>query len=153
MSDTLLDEMEARWAPRDSNVFKLVPDLFQVQITALYENIGSPAVSSNNFWTVYQQLWDAFHQVPQDPDMQKILEEQREMDPMDCSIDIPLIPGLAPLRNNRYGHNFGDVYMGGVPAEELIEQDLDTSGSEANGGVVISQGTHRVFAEFSDEEG
>jgi len=59
--------MEARWAPRNNPVFRLVLPTFAQQAATLYADMGEPAVSSLTFWAVYQGLLAAFHALPDDP--------------------------------------------------------------------------------------
>jgi hypothetical protein len=146
--------MEALWAPKDNSVFDLVPALFEEQVSTIYQNHGSPLVSSNNFWTVYQILLADFRQVPYVAEMEHIFEEQQRLDPMKCEVDVQLIPGLKPLRNDHYLNGVdGEVYLGGVrdlvgKADEIqrgIDHVEDTVLEESGGGT-------RVFAELTSDE-
>lgn len=45
VTDEILDEFEAKWAPPSHPVFKLVPDTFGEYAQQLYMEIGSPLVT------------------------------------------------------------------------------------------------------------
>ena len=110
--------MEGDWCPPNLDVFKLVPDIFQIHIERVYQAIGSPAVSSNNFWTVYSLLCDEFKKdaCVDDPQMQEVFNQQQNLNPLQSEVDIPVLPGLAPLHNNRYLLEVDDdIYLGGAP--------------------------------------
>jgi hypothetical protein len=134
--------MERDWCPSDLEVFKLVPDVFQVHIERVYQAIGSPAISSNNFWTVYSLLCDEFKKdaCVGDPQMQEVFNTQQTLDPLQSAVEIPVLPDLAPLRNDRYLIGVdGDIYLGGAP-EHMGFTDENEDRDE------------RVFVHFSDEE-
>jgi hypothetical protein len=131
--------MERDWCPPDLEVFKLVPDVFQLHIERVYQAIGSPEISSNNFWTVYSLLCEEFKKdaCVDDPQMQETFNRQQILDPLQ-SADIPVLPGLAPLRNDRYllGVDSNDIYLGGAPEHMgFTDENVD-----------------RIFVDFSDEE-
>jgi len=139
VSDAFFNEMEQQWCPPDLEVFKLVPDHFQIHVTRLYESIGSPTVSSNNFWTVYASLYNAFKDDSclETLGMQNILSAQCNFDPLQSPVDIPIPSEWTPLRNDRYFQGTdGDQDVGGAP------HGMDfTAGNEV-----------RVFTDFTDEE-
>ena len=130
--------MERDWCPSDLEVFKLVPNVFQLHIERVYQAIGSPAISSNNFWTVYSLLCEEFKKdaCVGDPQMQEVFNTQQTLDPLQ-SVEIPVLPGLAPLRNDRYLIGVdGDIYLGGAPEHMgFIDENecrffVDLSGEE-----------------------
>ena len=130
--------MERDWCPSDLEVFKLVPNVFQLHIERVYQATGSPAISSNNFWTVYSLLCEEFKKdaCVGDPQMQEVFNTQQTLDPLQ-SVEIPVLPGLAPLRNDRYLIGVdGDIYLGGAPEHMgFIDENecrffVDLSGEE-----------------------
>ena len=134
--------MERDWCPPDLEVFKLVPDIFQLHVERVYEAIGSPEISSNNFWTVYSLLCQEFKKdaCVDDPQMQETFNRERNLDPLQSAVDIPVLPNLAPLRNDRYllEVDSNDIYLGGAP------EHMGFTASDENGG--------RLFVDFSDQE-
>ena len=131
--------MERDWCPSDLEVFKLVPNVFQLHIERVYQAIGSPAISSNNFWTVYSLLCEEFKKdaCVGDPQMQEVFNTQQTLDPLQ-SVEIPVLPGLAPLRNDRYLLEVDDdIYLGGAPEHMGF--------TDENGG-------GRIFVNLSDDE-
>jgi hypothetical protein len=131
--------MERDWCAPDLEVFKLVPDIFQLHIERIYQAIGSPAISSNNFWTVYSLLCNEFKKDDSvdDPQMQEAFNRQQNLDPLQSPVDIPVLPGLAPLRNDRYLLGVDDdIYLGGAPEHVGF--------TDENGGC--------IFVDFSDKE-
>lgn len=131
--------MEQEWCPPNLEVFKLMPDVFQVHVMRIYQALGSPTVSSNNFWTVYSLLCGEFKKDTciDDLRMQEVLDNQQNFNPLQSPVDIPVLPGLAPLCNDQYFLGDGsDVYIGGAP------QDMGFTGR--NGEC--------IFVEFGDEE-
>ena len=131
--------MERDWCAPDLEVFKLVPDIFQLHIERVYQTIGSPAISSNNFWTVYALLCNEFKKdaCVDDLQMQEGFNRQQNFDPLQSPVNIPVLSGLAPLRNDRYLLGVDDdVYLGGAPEHMGF--------TDENGG--------RIFVDFSDEE-
>ena len=131
--------MERDWCLPDLEVFKLVPDVFQLHVERVYQAIGSPAISSNNFWTVYSLLCNEFRKdaCVDDLQMQEVFNRQQNLDPLQSPVDIPVLPGLALLRNDRYLLGVDDdIYLGGA---------LEHMGFIDNNGECI-------FVDFSDEE-
>jgi hypothetical protein len=139
VGDDLFNEMEREWCPPELEVFKLVPDVFQFHIERVYQAIGSPEISSNNFWTVYSLLCDEFKKddCVDDPQMHEAFQRQQNLDPLQSAVDIPVLPGLAPLRNDRYLLGVdGDIYLGGAPEHMGF--------TDENRG--------RTFVDFSDSD-
>jgi len=101
VGDDLFNEMERHWCQSDLEVFKLVPDFFQLHIERVYQAIDSPAISSDNFWTVYSLLCGEFKKdaYVDDPQMQEVFNTQQNLDPLQSAVEIPVLPGLTPLRN------------------------------------------------------
>ena len=131
--------MERDWCSPELDVFKLVPDIFRLHIERVYQAIGSPEISSNNFWTVYSLLCNEFKKdaCVDDPQMQEAFNSQQNFDPLQSAVDIPVLPGLAPLCNDRYLLGVdNDIYLGGAP--------------EHMGFTGENEG--RVFVDFSDDE-
>ncbi|KAJ7719745.1 hypothetical protein B0H16DRAFT_1336478, partial [Mycena metata] len=134
----LFNEMEAQWAPPTDPVFDLAPPVFTTKIVAIYESLGSPAVSSTNFWEVYSQLLNSI--IPIQEELSAAIHEQ------DNAFDAPieLLPEQAELRQ---GANAvaGFEYYGGVPD---FAPDAPESGDE-NGD---DEEDHRDFADLTDIE-
>lgn len=118
-----------RWAPRDNEVFDLVPPTFEAQAKVLWTVIGEPSVSSDNFWLVYGQLLAVFKASPVDPELHLVLEAQSRFNPMEHVVEAPLLPDLAPLRNDRYFAG-GGIYLGGAP----VDDDLGVPGIDSDEG-------------------
>ena len=131
--------MERDWCLPDLEVFKLVPDVLQLHVERVYQAIGSLAISSNNFWTVYSLLCNEFRKdaCVDDLQMQEVFNRQQNLDPIQSPVDIPVLPGLALLHNDRYLLGVdNDIYLGGAP-EHM--------------GFIDDNGEH-IFVDFSDEE-
>lgn len=107
------------YAPKEHEVFQLVPPDFEAIITEMYVSIGQPAVARGTCWDVYRQLLarfhalDNLHNIPQDLDAQWGYALTMARD--DHANDNQLIPNLTPLRNGEdvIGPG-GSYYMGGV---------------------------------------
>ena len=51
-----------------------------------------------------------------DPQMQEAFNRQQNLDPLQSKVDIPVLPDLAPLCNDRYLLEVDDdIYLGGAP--------------------------------------
>ena len=131
------DRMENRWASPGGDVFQLVPPLFREHVSDHYNSLGSPAVSSNNLWTVYTSLLQKFRSIPPSIAMEQVFELQKNLDPMSCDLEVPLLPNLSLLRNNRY-------FDGLLDSGEGSQAPLSDSEEFV--------GPHRVFAEFSEDD-
>jgi len=137
--------METRWASPGGDVFQLVPPIFQKQVSDCYNSLGSPVISSNNLWTAYSSLLQKFRSIPPSVAMDHILEFQKNIDPMSCNLEIPLLPNLAPLRNNRY---FIRTLDGGEPILPFDSGYVDEGPSVD----IEFGGPHRVFVDFSEDD-
>ncbi|KAJ7139358.1 hypothetical protein C8R44DRAFT_605301, partial [Mycena epipterygia] len=118
----LFNEMEQQWAPSEDPVFQLAPPVFTTKILELYESLGSPAVSSNNFWEVYTALLNGIVLIDHDDELTANIQD------MDAAFDSPieLIPSQKPLRQG-YNAVAGYVYLGGLndppPLERTSEDE------------------------------
>jgi hypothetical protein len=131
--------MERDWCLLDLEVFKLVPDVFQLHVEQVYQAISSPAISSNNFWTVYSLLCNEFKKdaCVDDPQMQEAFNRNQNLDLLQSPVDIPVLPGLAPLHNDRYLLGVDDnIYLGGAPEHMGF----------------TNENREHIFVDFSDEE-
>ena len=131
--------MERDWCPPDLEVFKLVPNVFQLHVEQVYQAIGSPAILSNNFWMVYSLLCNEFRKdgCVDDLQMWEVFNRQQNLDPLQSLVDIPVLPGLAPLRSDWYLLGVDDnIYLGGAPEHMGFTDDNE----------------EHIFVDFSDEE-
>lgn len=130
----LFDDMEQTWAPPTDPVFKLVPDTFQKQISAIYTALDSSQVTLINFWIIYTALLDGFT-----PDVQNSLAEELLGIEDHFEFKETLIPNQRDLRA---GDAYGNYkYLGGLAnpppeSDEEEEQDADP----------------REYADFTDDE-
>ncbi|KAJ7214559.1 hypothetical protein GGX14DRAFT_360127, partial [Mycena pura] len=114
-----INTVRALYAPKDHEVFQLVPPDFGVIITQIYIEIGQPPITRESCWDIYLQLLgqfralDSVHDIPRDMDERwgHALTLARD----DHAKDIELIPNLQPLRNGDEVVGLGgSYYMGGV---------------------------------------
>jgi len=86
--------------------------------------MGCPPVTSDTVWTVYLQLLGRFRALGNDPVLIPILESHRQMTQIIDDEDMPLLPGLRPLRN---GDNvigmYQDEHVGGDSVASVINSD------------------------------
>ena len=124
----MFDEMEAKWAPRDDPVFKLVPDAFHDQISAFYDALDRPVIALHTFWAIYVALLNMFT-----PELQQTLANdiQHANDHFEESAPPPLLAEQAnlPAPAGAWGYD----YLGGL-ANPPPAQDP------------------RKYAEFTDDE-
>ncbi|KAJ7432412.1 hypothetical protein B0H11DRAFT_1760479, partial [Mycena galericulata] len=114
-----VDSVRALYAPKDHEVFQLVPPDFQAIITEMYVQLGEPIVTRESCWDVYLQLLgqfrnlDSVHNIPQNLDEQWGYTMTMARD--EFAKEIELIPNLQPLRkgDDIIGPG-GSYYMGGV---------------------------------------
>ena len=101
VSPSLLDELEATYAPPDHPVFQLVPPAFADRAKVFYANMGDPIVTFSNFWAIYERLLQDFKDhCNLDQDIQLVLtahdERVRNVHEEDPG---QILPGLKELRN------------------------------------------------------
>ena len=100
--DSLFDEMEAKYAPPDHEVFQLTPFPFDSRANKYYEEMGRPPVSSDSFWNVYQQLLVRFQGARAEPsesdDLTKVLSDLESHTERIAKEKVDVHPGLKPLR-------------------------------------------------------
>jgi hypothetical protein len=113
----LFDEMEKEWADPLDPVFHLSPPAFKKHATAIYDQIGRPDVTSDNFWEVYAGFLTAFRSLPDDPELAKTLQSVGE----DEVVEIPLLPGLRPLDSGRLDGSGNRVVSDAVDDLDLRE--------------------------------
>jgi len=82
--------MEKHWAPQHLPIFDLVPPAFEKQITAFYNSLGCPTISSNNFWDIYIQLVNLFQTLCFLPHIAEALG----MADLGAEEHVPLLSGL-----------------------------------------------------------
>ncbi|KAJ7053074.1 hypothetical protein C8F01DRAFT_997387, partial [Mycena amicta] len=110
-----VEQIRNLYAPRDHDVFQLVPKDFAVLASQFYAQMGSPAVTRTNAWTVYLGLLTAFehldnlHRIPSEIDTEwgyaltMARDDYRED-------ELELLPNLKDLAQGREGY----IYYGGV---------------------------------------
>ncbi|KAJ6613735.1 hypothetical protein B0H10DRAFT_1804947 [Mycena sp. CBHHK59/15] len=114
-----IDDVRALYAPKDHEVFQLVPPDFQAIITQIYIESGQPPVTRESCWDVYLLLLGQFraldtaHNIPQNIDVEWGYALTMARD--DYAKDVELIPNLHPHRNrdNVIGPD-RSYYVGGV---------------------------------------
>ncbi|KAJ7032819.1 hypothetical protein C8F04DRAFT_958458, partial [Mycena alexandri] len=115
---------QLQFAPRENEVFQLVPPDFHAIIAQIYVEIGEPPVTRGSCWDVYRQLLSAFraldeaHHIPHDIDTEWGYMTAGD----EHAGDIELAPNLQPLRNGDdvVGQD-GFYYMGGVNNGEGLD--------------------------------
>ncbi|KAJ7177077.1 hypothetical protein C8R46DRAFT_1246406 [Mycena filopes] len=157
-----IEEVREQFAPRDNEVFELVPPDFHAIIAQIYVEIGEPPITRGTCWDVYRQLLGAFrgldatHDIPQDIDA----EWGYAMAGDEHANDIDLTPGLQPLRNgdNVVGAN-GFYYMGGVNGGQGLDEEhsiqldqmLDADEPPVVGSDAVDS-DDEILVWFSDED-
>jgi hypothetical protein len=86
--------MDIEWANPSDPKFLLVPPAFEVHAVAIYDEMGQPAITSNNFWEVYLEMLALFRVLPDDPDLTESLrhlqdEDAKEMELLSNLQDLP----------------------------------------------------------------
>ncbi|KAJ7763607.1 hypothetical protein DFH07DRAFT_867353 [Mycena maculata] len=93
VSSQILDEMEARFAPPDHEVFQLVPPEFDHWANIYYDAMERPVVQHETFWDIYCQLLAYFTQVPDvEVDLQIPLSSHKETARRIDKEEVPLLP-------------------------------------------------------------
>ncbi|KAF7300898.1 hypothetical protein MKEN_01316100 [Mycena kentingensis (nom. inval.)] len=153
------------YAPRDHDVFKLVPEDFSIIAMDFYAALGSPTVTRDNVWEVYlgilkqfEQL-DAIHRIPPEMDSQwgYALTMARDDYRVD---DLELIPNLKLLEQGSGSH----AYYGGVnngrglgpdhhaQLDAMLEQDEPLPAETIQPAPINIVEDEMLFAEFSSDE-
>ena len=122
----LFDEMEKECADPLDPVFRLVPPVFEEYAITIYDQIGHPEVTSDNFWDVYTDVLTAFRSLPDDPELAKTLQCVED----DAEDEIPLLPVLRPLPDDR--HRDPGVSGGAVDDLDLREFAYFTPSEDEN---------------------
>lgn len=109
-----IDRVRNMYAPRDLDVFQLVPPDFNVIITQIYAEAGHPAVTWDSCWDVYLTLLRRLEAL--------LLRDAIDINDRwgytltqaqdDCVNEIELLPDLEELRGGE--SVIGPYYMGGV---------------------------------------
>ncbi|KAJ7841523.1 hypothetical protein B0H14DRAFT_3140219 [Mycena olivaceomarginata] len=159
-----IDTVRRIYAPRDHNIFQLVPPDFGVIISQMYNEIGQPPVTRQSCWDIYRQLLHRFHtldeiyHIPEDFDAKWGYALTMARD--DYAKEIELLPNLCPLRNGDSVIGPGGFYyMGGVNGGEGLDMEqsarLDEMLNEDEPAVANTGNddeTDEIFAWFSDDE-
>lgn len=112
-----VDYVRALYAPRDHEVFQLVPHTFNVLAKGFHLEMGSPAVTRTNVWEVYiglQRRFIALEAIPEQSEWHSSLTQAREeAEARDAGESIELLPNQEELPE---GQPLGEgyFYMGGV---------------------------------------
>lgn len=76
----LLDEMEALWSPPDNPVFELTSKSVYTRIKQLYDSIGSPLLTYNSIWDIFERLQECLAQDLQDDDREVVATEFKSLE-------------------------------------------------------------------------
>ena len=147
VSPELFDKMEQEWASPDDPVFQLVPPTFEKQVIVLYDMMGSPAVSSLTFWSVYEELLSSFRALPADPQLDEIFNTAE----LGAEDRVPILTGLRELR---HGDNVvggpGYAYYGGLESPPSVSfPSVGGDGPDGKADKTPSVDL-REYADFSD---
>lgn len=135
----LLDRLEQQYAPPDHPVFELVPAAFNACATDAYRKLGNPQVNISSFWGIYQNLLSCFNEaLVQSAHLRNAIASSHivSLEPA----DIPLLPGLKPLRKGQNPIGSGLSEDGGDFGEPEYakftdsEPDTDSSGPDTDEG-------------------
>lgn len=131
MQSEAVDYVQNLYAPPDDPVFELVPQEFNYFAQKIYEDLGSPTLTSETIWPIYRRMVERLEQLnhsgtDSENDMlslsrcieqwevQESLTAQAESDDNNDSLLYDLIAGQElPGGLDNIDHN-GYYYMGGV---------------------------------------
>ncbi|KAF8164944.1 hypothetical protein B0H34DRAFT_793384 [Crassisporium funariophilum] len=151
----------SQYAPPDHKVFQLTPPAFATRAAKrYYEAMGRPAIGSTNFWVVYQELLHCFKTTASEQDDENLLPilEQLEHDTARIAKEeIPMLPGLKPLRlgakvvgdGNDNSDSDGSIYVDMMTDEEEEEESSFNSEEEeesVHAHLTASQGSSDQYA-------
>ncbi|KAJ7348305.1 hypothetical protein DFH08DRAFT_914298 [Mycena albidolilacea] len=155
-----IDTVRNLYAPKDHEVFQLVPPDFAAIVSQMYVEIGQPPVTRQSCWDIYLQLLNCFHtldniyNIPTDVDAKWGYALTLACD--DYAKEIELLPNLRPLRNGDSVISPGGFcYMGGVnngdglDAQQCAHLDEMLNNNEPQ---IENDDDPQIFACFSDEE-
>lgn len=124
MEPEAVEYVRALYAPKDHEVFQLVPPTFNVLAKGFYVEMGSPAATRTNVWDVYldlQRRFIALEAIPEQVEWCSSLTQAREeAEARDAGESIELLPNSIELLPNQEelleGQPLGEgySYMGGV---------------------------------------
>jgi len=127
---TLLDEVEALYAPKDHPVFELVPQTFHELADNLYSAIGQPEITHETFWDIYRELLRQLRN-GQDEELAGIISSHRELESTQPDEEMDLLPNMEPFRLGQplnIGNNVS--YIGGLDGDPRPEYAIFTSDEE-----------------------
>ena len=142
--DSLFDEMEAKYAPPDHEVFQLTPLPFDSHANKYYEEMGRPPVSSNSFWNVYQQLLVCFRSAKPSDDLTEVLSDLENHTEQILKEKVDVLPGLKPLRlgatvvGEGIDNNNSEIE---VTMTELEEEPGSEEGNDLEAGPGVPSGS------------
>ncbi|KIY66612.1 hypothetical protein CYLTODRAFT_411728 [Cylindrobasidium torrendii FP15055 ss-10] len=127
-----LQAAEELYAPTDHATFEMVPPDFHETISKVYQNLGSPEVTRNNIWNIYEDILARLEQIPNAA--AESLEGFTEPVPVPVGDEIEALQGeLNQLRNPPANPEFEDEGVD-VAGEDIISDDEEASGGEADDG-------------------
>ncbi len=118
--------MEAKWAPPEHEVFKLVPDKFSAIVQKVYADIGRPNTTISSFWDIYLQLLEGIQKVELVPDFSdasqvesRVLEDLENAQARNAQAELQM--EFEEMRDQILTNNDGEeiVYRGGHPNPTL----------------------------------
>lgn len=132
---TLLNELQAEWAPLTDPVFQLTPTSFHVQASVHYEALGSPSISKGTFWEIYSTLLNQFRAIPPNSGF----DEAFQLANIAASDEMELMQGVKELRNGDQivgDHAFVETHAAEFSDSDDLEDDRE----------------QRDYAQFTDDE-
>lgn len=148
VTESLFDKVKDKWAPSHLPIFELVPQAFDEQINRVYASIGHPAISSRNFWEIYDLMLTSFQSLPEDAHVSRAIQ----MADNGLEEQVALTENLRDLR---YGDNgvgdLGYIYYGGLTDPLPASSSLRTPISSEEECEEVEEDL-REFADFTDHE-
>ncbi|KAG7089711.1 hypothetical protein E1B28_011366 [Marasmius oreades] len=139
-----LQEAENLWAPRDHEVFELVPKDFAVLIEHVYVHIlNKPELTRENVWSVYMDILECLEQLPTVKELPLSGYNEDDEDYSLNTGDKEMIAHLGPELQNlqQLLVDQDEYYMGGV-----------NSGLGAEGDIMGDESVLDVYCDFSSDE-
>ena len=77
VSSSLLDRVQAKYAPPDHPVFQLSPPWFEHRAQGIYDLLKRPEVTFKTLWDVYLEIWPLLLEIQHEVDIQQGLCSDR----------------------------------------------------------------------------